>query len=523
MGILIQDVPDIPASSLDISVPGVDLDITGDIIWRRQGRNGTHIGVHQAGPLQGDVHRYRLADLLIGIQRMGKTGVLRIETPLSASTIYFRNGKLIFATTGDEEKEVVTILRHWGRIGPEEHDRLIELLGKSGDRRWSDFVNAGHVAPKDLFRAVYHMAEKTLLELFHLEQGTFFFREELFPEGRIVSLPFNTVELVYRGVKTRQDEGHIRSFLARMNSIVSLNAETADVRPNLKLNEAEKKVLQLADGTRTIQEIAGILSLTDVECLSIIEAFSQAQVLKIGVDEIRIDAAGGEVGTEAGTTETERESEAVSKIDELYHEHRARGYHGILNISPNASADEIKRAYYRRVREFHPDRYLHLQSDEVKERLNTVFAYLTEAYKALTSPQGREQSGPASMPASDNETDRKNTAARKKFDEGVYLFERNHFDEALVLLGQAAYLDGSVADYHYYYGLSLLRHHKIKDAEISIRKASQLDPYNADYIAELGHIYLSLGFETRARNTFEKALKFNPSNQRASVGLKSLS
>ena len=519
MGIFIQDVLDIPSSTPDISVNTLGLEITGKIIWTRNDQSGTQVGVQQAGPLKGSMNLYRLADLLIGLQKMGKTGILLVETPVSMNTIYFRNGNLIFATVDDEDREIGNILHRWGKITPEEYSRFQGVAGKNGQKEWTELIKAGQVKPEVLHRAVHHLAEKTLLELFHLEQGFFQFREEAFSAARVITLPLNMVDLIYRGVKTIHDERRIRNSLPGMKSIVYRNPERTAFQGKITLDDHEKKALFLADGTRTIQEIVRALPLSEAEALRIMCALLQAQVVEIGEDEGETVSPGFEHRAEPGMPEADREP--ADKIEYLYHELGSLGYHGILNVSRNAPADEIKSAYYRMAREFHPDRYLHLQSDELREKLNAVFAYITEAYRALTSAEG-SQAGPAAMSATMSGTDRNRETARKKFDEGLRFFEQDNFDEAFTVFGQAAYLDASVPDYHYYFGLLLFRNNKMKDAEASIRKALQLDPYNADYIAELGHIYLSLGFETRAKNAFEKALKFSPAHKRASDGLKKI-
>ncbi len=214
----------------------------------------------------------------------------------------------------------------------------------------------------------------------------------------------------------------------------------------------------------------------------------------------------------------EADLKAVNKIETIYLELKYLDYYDILNVSRNASADEIKRSYYKMAREFHPDRYLHLNSDSLKEKLNVIFSYINEAYRGLTSSSHAPQA--EIKPGFERDEDQKRKIAGQKFEEGKRYFDKHYFEQALTFLGQAVYLDGSRPDYHYYYGLSLSHNQKIREAEASLRKAVQLDPYNSDYITELGYIYLHLDFKIRAGNTFKKALKYNPLNQRASEGLK---
>jgi Flp pilus assembly protein TadD len=67
--------------------------------------------------------------------------------------------------------------------------------------------------------------------------------------------------------------------------------------------------------------------------------------------------------------------------------------------------------------------------------------------------------------------------------------------------------------------MSLAKCKKFREAQDAINKALKLDPFNSSYTAELGHIYLELGFNARAKAAFEKAIQLDPSNKRAAEGL----
>ena len=116
----------------------------------------------------------------------------------------------------------------------------------------------------------------------------------------------------------------------------------------------------------------------------------------------------------------------------------------------------------------------------------------------------------------------KQDMAKTKFEEGKLLFKRNRNTDAVLLFRQAIYLDSSKADYHYYHGLALFKEAEYRGASKAIEKAINLEPFNADYIAELGCIFLELGFITRAKVLFDKALKVSPDNTKAFEGMKKI-
>jgi hypothetical protein len=67
-----------------------------------------------------------------------------------------------------------------------------------------------------------------------------------------------------------------------------------------------------------------------------------------------------------------------------------KDYYAILGLSPDASLDEIKRAYRVRAREAHPDRFSHM-GDAAESEATTLMADLNEAYAVLSNPDQKRE------------------------------------------------------------------------------------------------------------------------------------
>jgi hypothetical protein len=422
---------------------------------------------------------------------------------------------VVFATSDNEDKDVCESLLDTGKISPEQFDRSIGFMRKAVKSQVAALLALGYIKPEDIVLAVHLQAEKVLMSLLTLDEGGFIFREGPLAPGKLLSYTFNITDLIYQGTKTFGDPEKIRNLCKGRGPIVCLNSDADDYVHKIRLDEREKGVIQFLDRERTIQEVLSMSPLDGPETLRMIYALHNVQALEIietGHDNHAIEE-------EHGPAMAERELEAVHKIEKLYNEYRSLGYHGVLNVGQKVPLEDIKRAYYRMAREFHPDRHLYLSSNAVKEKLNVIFSYINEAYQALIAAQHCQQAMRGGGGTGEGDLSYKQMA-RQKFEAGMSFLRSGDHEQALTFFGQATNLDASTPAYHYYYGLELFRNKKMREAEASLRKASQLDPHNAVYIAELGHIYLDLGFNTRARNAFEKALKYDPSNQKASDGLK---
>lgn len=65
-----------------------------------------------------------------------------------------------------------------------------------------------------------------------------------------------------------------------------------------------------------------------------------------------------------------------STLDEL-------DYFQILKLPKEAPPSEIKRAFYRESRTYHPDRFYHLRDEATKEKVHEIYKRITEAYSVL--------------------------------------------------------------------------------------------------------------------------------------------
>jgi len=267
------------------------------------------------------------------------------------------------------------------------------------------------------------------------------------------------------------------------------------------------------------------------EILSFIEVDTQADI-QLGVDNNNFseepsveedgvlpkDMAPEEVRSEL---ETESSGEIIEKIKDMYNRYKngILNYYEILDVEDFVNAEQIKKAYYRRAKELHPDRHSHLPH-ETKEKLSSIFAHLTEAYEILMNSESKKKYDKSLTlkPATVSNEE----LAHREFEQGKIEFWNGNLSEAEMFFQKAIYFNNSSAKYFYFYAKTLLKLGKIHEAERAIKKALNHDPLNSDYSVEAGCIYHALGLSYRARENFETALRLEPSNTRAHEGMMGL-
>jgi tetratricopeptide (TPR) repeat protein len=377
----------------------------------------------------------------------------------------------------------------------------------------------GFCKPGDLVQLVRRQIEEIILGLFSLEDGSFSVQEAELPAGEIVELRLSARDLVYSGARRTADIRQIAELLPSLDDVPVFRPEATAPMWIVKLDDAGKRVLSCIDDHASVAGIITHSGMDKFEVLRTLFALINVRMVEMKT----VDNFSGERKEESGSCppETVIDPEVRHAIEEMHEKYMDLGYYGVLGVKPHASPTELKSAYYRAAKTFHPDIHFSRADDSLKGKLSDIFSFVYKAYATLADPEKRREYDksvtfkPAKV-ASAGEN------ARMKFDEGRVAFRKERYGEAELLFGQATYFDSSVAEYHFYYGLCLFRQAKVKAAEKAIARALKLDPFNADYLAELGFVFSTLGFPARAKGLFEKALKVSPRHERAHAGAASL-
>ncbi len=82
------------------------------------------------------------------------------------------------------------------------------------------------------------------------------------------------------------------------------------------------------------------------------------------------------------------QKELLARVDALL-QALDSDYYELLGVPKNASAEEIRRAYRQRSKEYHPDQYFRKLPQEMLQKLQKAFQKMTEAYRTLTHPEKR--------------------------------------------------------------------------------------------------------------------------------------
>ncbi len=498
----------VSGSMVNIKSRELGIEFLGEVVWSKKVIPDLQVGIRRVDNLRGYLKDFKLPDILKGLQKTTSTGTLEIHKDAVQKKIYIKEGNLIFASSNEADESIAKVLLRAGRITPEQYRKAVEVSERTGKNQAMVLSEIGCLSPQEYIWALKSQVEMIILRTFSASDAYFEFQEGPLDADESIPLRINSANLLYHGYKKVNDLLYLKEECPPLDIELSLCSDPEELTKSLSMNDTDRRIISCLNGRHRLKDIPSLANASEIEVMKTIYA-----LLNIGAVELAEEPSTG-----TDETGTEVDSEILEKIEEMHDSYKDRGYYGILGLSEEASEDEIREAYYRVAKEFHPDKYFSLQSDEIKEKINAIFSYATEAYETLSDETKRRRYD-KSISAGTARPPSKAELARERFNQGRALLMMKSYSEAATMFAQAIYFDDSTASYHYYHGLALSRMNDFKEAAKALNEAVRLNPRKADYIAELGHVFLKLGFKARAQNTFKRALEISPSNERALEGM----
>jgi len=186
-----------------------------------------------------------------------------------------------------------------------------------------------------------------------------------------------------------------------------------------------------------------------------------------------------------------------------------KDYYMILGIRPSATEEEIKEAFFRLAKKYHPDKHRGKNDGDYE----TKFAMINEAYNVLKDRAAKEEYDNRNMASGlkRKESSKSDYRAEEIYQTALKALKMNDVNSAIDLLKTAVRMEPGKAEYYSALGMALAeKPHRLHEAREMCEKALEMEPYNVENHINLGLVYKKAGLHARARKQFENALRWDP-------------
>ncbi len=435
--------------------------------------------------------------------------------------VYFSKGDITFASSNLAPDRLGDRLVQAGRLTQAQFEASTELIKKTGRKQGAILVELGFIRPQDLVESVKDQVRYILQSLFAVRNGTYRFAEGPLPLADIIPLQMSTGNVILDCVNAMPWES-VRKSLPSPTSVVRPATDPQNLFQDAPLTADQKAVLALIDGRRRIEEVCSQSGVGDFNALRTIHLLLALRMAEIG--ELAPEDAEFARDAVREAAEPKRPSEpqiVVTRemIIESYNNINVGNHYDALRIQKTATPAEIKRAYFRMAKAYHPDRHFDPAMADVKDKLEALFHSVHQAYEVLSNPKKREEydkaapvrpvaQAPVHPPSGytekhaegyDEHYKEKANRAAQWFQTGMKEFKAGNYWGAVDSFAWATRLDPIKAPYFYYYGLCLSFIPRRKhEAEEVLQKAIEIDPSKAEFAIELSNLYLKAGLKAKA-------------------------
>ena len=149
--------------------------------------------------LKGNLKDFSTTQLLNLIHLARKTGALTIQVPSGVTTLFFREGKLVYTTMSGRDGHLASVLARAGKLS-EEHAKIIRArAGTQSDKELGMLlISAGQVTQPDIVSSIRADILDTVYGLFTWTDGLFHFEPNQLPSDDAITVSINLENIILR-------------------------------------------------------------------------------------------------------------------------------------------------------------------------------------------------------------------------------------------------------------------------------------------------------------------------------------
>jgi len=547
------------------------------------------------GPMKGELAEGVVPGLLRELYVGRRNGTLHFQKGDESQRVRVRRGHIVNAHSSVVTERLGDILVKRGLLSPGDLARATDVVVKEKKRLGQVLVDLGLIDQSGLEDAVALHVHELLAKVFTWDEGTYAFEEEDEAPGDELTLKLSTAELILEAVQAVQDPDVVSYLLGDRDRPLALSEDPLLRFQQLALSPTDGFVLSRVDGSLSAREIEGMIplppeevrkSLLGLVSTGIVEFQDKPEPTSGGTpppaataprpsgppaSPPRPAAARAEVpppapeapraaptptvpsspspppapptssppapppGAPPSAPADDPAAQRRQEVLDAYEGLATRNFFEILGIPRASSAADVKEAYFRLARRFHPDVHHGASLGDLRDQLERVFIKLGEAYDVLKDTEKRRQyeerlgrfsgrpageaaaaaAADAPPPPNPEEEARLRQAALLKAEK---LYEQEKYFDAIQL---ARPLVETLPDKLKLRARLVLARCYLKnpnwarDAEQALLDAVRDTPKATEPHVLLGILYRDRGMSARAKSMFRRVLELNPDDGEA--------
>lgn len=442
------------------------------------------------------------------------TGLLHLQHGDAKKIVYIKDGYPIFVRSNVLNECLGRMLVLDGQMTQVDCDASVERSKESGRLQGTVLIEMGLLTPQDLHDALLRQVTEKLLSTFKWQEGTWQFITAKDFKKNVTSIKLSPASTIMQGIKRYWTPLQLDDYLKPFRNLYLRQASDFKYRfQDIELNRRGEEIFRSCLGTVTVGTLLEQHPLARREVQQVLAALLISEMLECSEVAEQME----EADLPGRRKEQPIDEQLRRKILTDYKRVMESDYFEALGIARQCGGAEVRRAYYKLAKEYHPDRFLGSGlSREMTNKITGMFQYVTQAYTVLSDPRSCSDyleelvSGPKKT-ININQV----IEAETSYQEGRMLLNVRRYSAAIKPLQHAIELSPEEPEYLTYFAWALF---KSAPEKVEIRNRAQevlLASRELNPSLDLTHLYLGYVYnlqdkDRQAEKSFEMAVQANP-------------
>ena len=378
-----------------------------------------------------------LRDLYVG----RKSGLARFVRGSEERNVGFRRGHISHASTNVASDYLTNTLQRNGLLSAADQQRCVAKMAEEKKRLGEVLLELGLMTKEKVEESLALHVREVLVKVFSWHDGTYSFEEQ--PDAELwgaddVTQRLSTGELILEAVRRVQDPDVVRYALGDTNRVLQLSNDPLLRFQKIALNPVDGFLLSRVDGTLSAHEVVELAPVATAEaekslfgllCTGVVEylpgppkkryergktgkfrALPKAEEPKpapaaaaapnprpppVAPPAQRQQAAPAPLPAPPAPAPPEAKDESKQnrrqEIAEMFEGLKTRNHFEILGIPRASNETQVKEAYFRLAKRFHPDTQHDASLADLASQIEASFIRIGQAYETLRNPKSRGQ------------------------------------------------------------------------------------------------------------------------------------
>jgi tetratricopeptide (TPR) repeat protein len=549
--------------------------------------------------MQGTIEEGVVPGLLREIYVGRKSGTLQFLRGTERYSVRFARGTIVNVQTNVTEGRLGELLQKKGLVSAHDLARAANYVVREKMRLGQALIKIGALEESKLEDAIALHVHDSLTKVFTWNEGTYEFVEEDVAEGDSeLTLKLSTGELILDAVRAVTDPDVVRYALGDIDRVLQHSPDPLLRFQKITLSPADGFVLSRVDGVTSAREVVQLMPLPAEETQKSLFGLLCTGIVEYGEKRARAAPARPAAAAApppplpsppiapspappapppppataappaasappaapraplpappaplpapaAGTAAPAADSGASRRkeILEAFETMKEKNHFELMGIERTATEVQVKEAYFRLAKRFHPDVHHGESLTDLRDQLEALFIKLGQAYETLKNPKTREayearlprdkatgralpgppEPEPPPAPPDPEAIARQAEEDIRKAEKHI---EKEKYWDAIQLLDTAIPLAKNpklIARGHIAMAKAKLKNPKwVKEAENTLKELLRLDPKHVEAHFMLGSIYKAGGLKARSESMFRKVLELQPDHEGATSEMSSI-